>query len=386
MKAIDRVYDYQYQPVLARKLLRDNAIETLEDQDSINQLQETYSVNNTSHKQSLSNDTEHYANEDIDNQGKVASLYMDDDFASTIATNTIDSPTMGTMKSSIHVKDTAEKGFRGTKKVTISVEDILDHSNKIELSPHNKLPKISNHIKEQITHIQMNHHQPSQQYPYKAIESSNTNTITANNDNGIFVNISNDQLNGGDDNASAVTDISLSTFGGLHHSYNNNNLLYKNNMHEKDIQSLPGIYLYVIHIYLTNELIFLTLVFYVYYIYVRKALLRYASAMKKEQYRIEQMNKSNARKYLLSNTQRLIPKFPKREHQDHMKSMFEAKVIGIGKAQEDEEKEKLLELKKRQWHALIEEKREKQAEDRKKEIESQQQEFLNSSLAEKHLV
>ena len=69
-----------------------------------------------------------------------------------------------------------------------------------------------------------------------------------------------------------------------------------------------------------------------------------------------------------------------------MRSYFEAKIIGIGRAQEEEENEKRIELKKRQWKALIEEKRIQQEANRQKEIEQQQQEFLQSSLAEKHAV
>ena len=233
MKAKDRVYDYQYEPVLARRLLRDNAMERLEDQDSIDQLQETYSLKQSSDGDRGTKD------DNINNQDRILSI--DDDFTSTIATNTIgstiDSPTMVTMKSSIHFKDTADKELRGKKKVTISLEDTSDHNRMIELSPnskqHNKLPKISKDTKEQ-NHAQIKQtHQQSQLYSHKAID---------NNNNNVIVNNDGDHLNEADDTASVVTDISLSTYGGLHHPYNNHSNLHKNKPYDKDIQSLPGMY------------------------------------------------------------------------------------------------------------------------------------------------
>jgi hypothetical protein len=132
--------------------------------------------------------------------------------------------------------------------------------------------------------------------------------------------------------------------------------------------------------------------------------------------------------------QRLVPKFPVRDKRDRSDNIFEARAVGIGAArvsishilllycarsnklfcahslQEEDEKALQDELKKRQvqhvclltahhcvlfvtwmcissqWAALIDERRAKQAADRQREIEAQQQNFLAASLAEKKQV
>eukprot|EP01034_Spumella_vulgaris_P022815 gene22815-28985_t len=77
---------------------------------------------------------------------------------------------------------------------------------------------------------------------------------------------------------------------------------------------------------------------------------------------------------------RLLPEFPSRLANSARRNMFESRAVGIGAAQEEEEIEKLAEVKKKQWAALIADKRAAQEAQRQREIEEQQQSALQSSL------
>jgi hypothetical protein len=80
---------------------------------------------------------------------------------------------------------------------------------------------------------------------------------------------------------------------------------------------------------------------------------------------------------------RLVPKFPTRSKLDRSDNFFESRAVGIGAAKEEDDRALQDELRKRQWAALIEERRAKQNADKQREIEEQQQNFLAQSLAEK---
>ena len=80
---------------------------------------------------------------------------------------------------------------------------------------------------------------------------------------------------------------------------------------------------------------------------------------------------------------RLVPKFSTRSKLDRSDNFFESRAVGIGAAKEEDDRALQDELRKRQWAALIEERRAKQNADKQHEIEEQQQNFLAQSLAEK---
>jgi hypothetical protein len=92
------------------------------------------------------------------------------------------------------------------------------------------------------------------------------------------------------------------------------------------------------------------------------------------------------RKYVLSETSRLIPQFPHRDHVDRGTNIFEARAIGVGSTREADEQAKQVELKKRQFAALIQERQAKQEEERQRQIAEQQQQFLQKAMEDKHEV
>lgn len=93
-----------------------------------------------------------------------------------------------------------------------------------------------------------------------------------------------------------------------------------------------------------------------------------------------------SRKYLLSETSRLIPRFPNRDHVDRSTNIFEARALGVGSTREADDQAKQVELKKRQFAALIQERQAKQEEERQRQIAEQQQQFLQKAMDDKHEV
>lgn len=91
-------------------------------------------------------------------------------------------------------------------------------------------------------------------------------------------------------------------------------------------------------------------------------------------------------KYVLSDTSRLIPRFPTRDHVDRCTNIFEARAIGVGSTREADDQAKQAELKKRQFAALIQERQAKQEEERQRQIAEQQQQFLQKAMEDKHEV
>jgi len=94
----------------------------------------------------------------------------------------------------------------------------------------------------------------------------------------------------------------------------------------------------------------------------------------------------DSRKYLLSESSRLVPRFPKRDYVDRSTNIFEARAIGVGSTREADEQSKQAELKKRQFAALIQERQAKQEEERQLQIAEQQQQFMQKAMDEKHQV
>lgn len=93
-----------------------------------------------------------------------------------------------------------------------------------------------------------------------------------------------------------------------------------------------------------------------------------------------------SRKYVLSETSRLIPRFPNRDHVERGTNIFEARAIGVGSTREADEQAKQAELKKRQFAALIQERQAKQEEERQRQVAEQQQQFLQKAMEDKHEV
>ncbi len=110
----------------------------------------------------------------------------------------------------------------------------------------------------------------------------------------------------------------------------------------------------------------------------RVALSRSSTATSLASYRSEQLALQTPTYY----SRRLLPQFPLRTHTAADTNLFESRMVGIGAAREEAEAERAQELKKKQWAALIADKRAAQDAARQKEIVDQQNNALQQAVTQ----
>lgn len=69
-----------------------------------------------------------------------------------------------------------------------------------------------------------------------------------------------------------------------------------------------------------------------------------------------------------------------RGRSNRSENYFEPRAAGIGAAREEEEKERIEELKRKHWEDLLRQKREEEEREKQKRIEEEQQKFLEESM------